>query len=357
MKKRAVALLLVTMMLISLFPAAAFGAGETASQELVLPSKTEYKTGETFDVTLRMTSSAGLSAYDGNITYDSSRLEVVGEPVFKAPNAAMEAMMVSDSSAGFISTGSMAMKDTDAAATTDIIKVTFRVKSGAPKGDAIIKIDTDNAKYAMAFNLEGVAITGKVQEGKITVANGTAAPAPAPDPIEPTPEPAVLTKEQRNAGTVGLQIGNYAAVKEGGLTWIDRDNKNVVPYIKNRRTMVPLRYISESLGADVFWDNDTRTATVKKGDKVIQVPIGADHYLVNGVKYTQDAPAEIVERRTFVPIRCIAEALACDVEWENTNRLVIIAPIAAPWDLNGETEQIVMNDWLLVMSPLLRDFV
>jgi len=108
MKRRTLAWVLVVAMLIALFPAAVFADSETATQNLIMPEKVTYKAGETFEVALRMEASAGLSGYDGNITYDSTRLELVGDPVYTAPNAAMEMMMATDhSTAGFISVGSM----------------------------------------------------------------------------------------------------------------------------------------------------------------------------------------------------------------------------------------------------------
>ncbi|MBQ9932186.1 MAG: hypothetical protein IJO79_07515 [Firmicutes bacterium] len=351
MKKRAVALLLVTMLLISLFPAAAFGAGETPQLQL-------DRSNNTITVNVVLSDYTGVLTGEAEIAFPNSALTLTGVKGIKCSYMVLEDPDLNSANED----GKVKLGYSNETVSTEkfggnIGTLTFTIKDTARVGTysiALTSVGIYSGTYediSAQADLKGARVSFEITEGLPAV------PEPPAAPEEPSAEVVILTKEQRNAGTVGLQIGNYAAVKEGGLTWIDRDNKNVVPYIKNRRTMVPLRYISESLGADVFWDNDTRTATVKKDDKVIQVPIGADHYLVNGVKYTQDAPAEIVERRTFVPIRCIAEALACDVEWENTNRLVIIAPVAVPWDLNGETEQIVMNDWLLVMSPLLRDFV
>ncbi|MBE6031682.1 MAG: hypothetical protein E7224_00620 [Clostridiales bacterium] len=170
MKRRTLAWVLVVAMLIALFPAAVFADSETATQNLIMPEKVTYKAGETFEVALRMEASAGLSGYDGNITYDSTRLELVGDPVYTAPNAAMEMMMATDhSTAGFISVGSMAMADTTEAVSVDIIKATFRVKDDASIGAAVIKIDTESNSYAMSFSGEGVAVTGELQSTRVAV--------------------------------------------------------------------------------------------------------------------------------------------------------------------------------------------
>ena len=65
-----------------------------------------------------------------------------------------------------------------------------------------------------------------------------------------TPSSPVKSEEQRKErvkDSLILQIGNYAATDDGTLCYIDKDNKAVMPYIKNDRTMVPLRFVAESL--------------------------------------------------------------------------------------------------------------
>ena len=62
--------------------------------------------------------------------------------------------------------------------------------------------------------------------------------------------------------TIGLQIGNSAAVVNGNVMNIDSDNPKVVPEIINSRTMLPLRFVTENLGCDVQWDGTTKTITI-----------------------------------------------------------------------------------------------
>jgi hypothetical protein len=59
-----------------------------------------------------------------------------------------------------------------------------------------------------------------------------------------------------------LQIGNANALVNGNNKLIDPQNLKVVPEIINGRTMLPLRFVAESLGADVQWDGTTRTITI-----------------------------------------------------------------------------------------------
>ncbi len=96
------------------------------------------------------------------------------------------------------------------------------------------------------------------------------------------------------------------------------------PFIKNDRVMVPLRGVCESLGAVVDWDGDTYTAEIIKEDNVITLGIGDEKVLVNNRSVEMDAPAELINNTTFVPVRFVSEALGYDVTWDGVMRMVII---------------------------------
>lgn len=99
---------------------------------------------------------------------------------------------------------------------------------------------------------------------------------------------------------------------------------DVAPYIKNSRTYVPIRFIAEELGFDVKWDSKTKKVTMTDGKSTVEVIIGSKFMFVNGKKVTLDAPAEIKDQRTFVPLRAIAEAFGKKVEYSNDYRAVCI---------------------------------
>ncbi len=87
--------------------------------------------------------------------------------------------------------------------------------------------------------------------------------------------------------------------------------------IINSRTMVPLRFVAESLGAQVDWVEATRTVVIAQGGKVLELPVDQ---LVAGL----DVPATIREGRTLVPIRYVAENLGAHVMWHPSARKVDI---------------------------------
>ena len=96
------------------------------------------------------------------------------------------------------------------------------------------------------------------------------------------------------------------------------------PIIVSDRTMVPMRKIFENLGAKVSWDETARKVTAVKGGVTIELIIGSKTALKNGQTVTLDAPAMINSNRTLVPLRFVAESLDCEVSWEPADRRVII---------------------------------
>lgn len=99
---------------------------------------------------------------------------------------------------------------------------------------------------------------------------------------------------------------------------------DVPPQLINDRTMVPLRTIFEALGAQVDWNSTTRTVTATRGDTVVVSTIGSKTMYINGSARTMDVAPVIVNDRTLVPARFVAEAFDCYVEWEGSTRTVYI---------------------------------
>jgi len=101
-------------------------------------------------------------------------------------------------------------------------------------------------------------------------------------------------------------------------------NMDVPPTIIDGRTLVPLRAIFEALNADVVWDNNTKTVTGSKGSTTVVLKINSKTAQVNGKNTLLDVPATIVDGRTMVPARFIAESLGQKVGWAENLRTVLI---------------------------------
>lgn len=96
------------------------------------------------------------------------------------------------------------------------------------------------------------------------------------------------------------------------------------PFIMAGRTMVPIRFISETFGAKVEWDNATKGITITFKDKTIAMQVGSTSAMVNGKTVTLDAPPVIKVGRTFVPLRFISEALGATVLYDAGTRTVTV---------------------------------
>lgn len=97
------------------------------------------------------------------------------------------------------------------------------------------------------------------------------------------------------------------------------------PYVESGRTLVPLRITMESFGADVSWDNGTKTAFVVKGPVTVRCSVGENSIYRNNVKIPNDASAVIKDGRTYLPIRAVLEAFGAEVGWDGSVKVASLA--------------------------------
>lgn len=98
-----------------------------------------------------------------------------------------------------------------------------------------------------------------------------------------------------------------------------------LPVIKNNRTLVPMRPLFEALDVSVNWVDTTKSVICKKDDTVITVTIGSYDAMINGrYVHTQIAP-EIIDGYTYVPVRFLSENLGMNVSWDDETKSVSIS--------------------------------
>ena len=162
----------------------------------------------------------------------------------------------------------------------------------------------------------------------------------------------VLTSSKRKEDVICMKIGENMTITYGKKQVIDEDIR-VVPYIVNDRTLVPLRYISETLGAEVLWEDGWDGCVIKKDDTEIKITFGSAELTVNGEKVVYEAPIETVYDRTMVPVRFVSEVLKCDVYWNELNEAVVISPIDNPWIEERTVEVQALNEMLISLLGIL----
>ncbi len=101
-------------------------------------------------------------------------------------------------------------------------------------------------------------------------------------------------------------------------------NLDVPPIIESGRTLVPVRGVFESINADVEWLPESQKVKISKGGSIITLNINSNVAYINQESVKLDVPARIVDGRTLVPIRFISEGIGASVGWDDTTRTVII---------------------------------
>jgi len=105
--------------------------------------------------------------------------------------------------------------------------------------------------------------------------------------------------------------------------------RGTTPIIKNDRTLVPIRAIVEALGGKVDWEATERKVTIVLNSTTIELWIGKSTAKVNGIDNPIDTTnpkvvPEIINNRTMLPLRFIAENLGCDVQWDGMTKTITI---------------------------------
>ena len=130
------------------------------------------------------------------------------------------------------------------------------------------------------------------------------------------------------ATTVTASQGGAASFIIGSRTYsvgVASQMMDVAPYIKDSRSFVPVRYLAENmLGATVVWNEADQEVVLTKGGVEVILTIGSKTYTVNGAEKTADVAPEIVDSRTFLPARYVAEAFGAAVSWNEGTQTVLI---------------------------------
>ena len=99
---------------------------------------------------------------------------------------------------------------------------------------------------------------------------------------------------------------------------------DVAPVIQSGRTLVPFRVLFEALGASVGWTEATNTVTGAKGTTTVSLVIGSKTATVNGKAVTLDVAPTVISGRTLVPVRFVSENLGAEVSWVSSQNTVVV---------------------------------
>lgn len=190
---------------------------------------------------------------------------------------------------------------------------TYTAQFDTNGGSAVVEVKTDkNGKIEKPADptKEGYIFVGWYSDSKLT--------KPFDFSAELTANSTLYAKWKENNEII-LTIGSQK------ISVFGREIQNdVAPKIVNDRTMLPIRIVAESLGGTVTWNGELQRVTIQKGADVILITIGADTAYVNGTAVKLDAAAFVENGRTYLPLRFVSEALGAQVAWNEAEKTVTI---------------------------------
>ncbi|MHA6481318.1 stalk domain-containing protein [Paenibacillus sp. strain BS8-2] len=173
-----------------------------------------------------------------------------------------------------------------------------------------VKIDLAGVTFPAKLKRVYVVTLGQADVEKIPVG------AIAIDNL--TLKTATTVKEPARSSIV-MTIGSAKATVDGKGTTLE-----AVPVLQGDSTYVPLRFVTEAMGAQVLFNDKTRKITVLRGSQLLEMTLGQKDYTLNGVRYTSDVAPFIQNNRSLIPIRLFSEKLGFKVKYEDKLRRITI---------------------------------
>lgn len=90
--------------------------------------------------------------------------------------------------------------------------------------------------------------------------------------------------------------------------------------LKNNRVLIPIRAVSQNMGIDVKWNQFQKTAQLTKGETVITLAVQFKRALVNQDRVDFDAPVELIQNTTYVPLRFVSQTMGAEVKWDQKTK-------------------------------------
>lgn len=129
-------------------------------------------------------------------------------------------------------------------------------------------------------------------------------------PPQTHPEKIVVLEEEEHK-TLSFKVGSSVLNINGTEVEVE------APYIAGEGvTLVPMRVIAETFGAEVAWDGETKSVEVKDGETTIKITIGSKTATVNGEEKELEEAPEITNDTSMIPLRFISEELGAEVKWD-----------------------------------------
>lgn len=136
-------------------------------------------------------------------------------------------------------------------------------------------------------------------------------------------------------GTILLASNHHPKVEAAGANYLQQMQLNIEvngkklelkdrPYVISQRTLIPVRDIAEAMGATVIWNGVDREVMVQLGDIKLLLKLDSTTVYVNGRATQSEVKTQIINSRTYVPLRLISEQLGAAVNWYQASQTITI---------------------------------
>lgn len=128
-----------------------------------------------------------------------------------------------------------------------------------------------------------------------------------------------------------MQIGNSK------ITVDDKEEEiDTVPVVVSGRTLVPIRAVVEAMGGSADWNNDLKEAVLTCNDNVIKLVIDSTEAFLNNEKKVMDTAPAVINGRTMIPLRFVAEGFKFNVDWNAESQTITITNDTSLAEKNNE---------------------
>lgn len=140
-----------------------------------------------------------------------------------------------------------------------------------------------------------------------------------------------------SAGSINVVLDGQKIVFPDAQPFVNADS----------RTMVPVRFVSEALGAEITWVEENQQVIIEKGGVRVDLYVGSRNVynsaLEHGRNYEIDTAPVIVQGRTFVPLRFVSETLDCFVDWSGETNSIVISSMGLPMSAADWEQGVVLD--------------
>ena len=137
---------------------------------------------------------------------------------------------------------------------------------------------------------------------------------------------AVSAVDNKLSVSICMMVDNNKGIVKNSSKQIDPENPDVTPIVIDGRTLLPVRFVAESYGALTNWYEPEQKVTVAYQNRIIEMMIGKPEIIIDGKETKLDVPPQVINGRTLIPLRALAEAMGKSVFWDDRGLIIIYEP-------------------------------